>query len=48
MEQLHRELSLPCRKVHPFLIENETNEAQVATAITVPSILQANICRQRF
>jgi alpha-maltose-1-phosphate synthase len=44
MEQLHRELSLPCRQVHPFLIENETQEAQVANAITVPS----QFCKKTF
>lgn len=44
MKQLHCELSLPFRQVHPFLIENETNEAQVATAITVPS----QFCKKTF
>jgi len=44
MQQLHHELSLPCRQVHPFLIENETREAQVATAITVPS----QFCKRTF
>lgn len=44
MERLHSEMSLPFRQVHPFLIENETNEAQVATAITVPS----QFCKKTF
>jgi glycosyltransferase involved in cell wall biosynthesis len=44
MQTLHEELRLPCRKVDNWLIDNETKEAAIATAITVPS----NFCKQTF
>jgi glycosyltransferase involved in cell wall biosynthesis len=44
VKHLHQSLSLPCRDVDRWLIDNETNEAQIATAITVPS----NFCRQTY
>lgn len=44
MKTLHDELSLPTRSVHPFLIENETKEAQIANAIIVPS----NFCKLTY
>ncbi|QPN59117.1 glycosyltransferase family 4 protein [Synechococcus sp. CBW1002] len=44
MQMLHDQLRLPCRKVAGWLIENETKEASIATAITVPS----SYCKQTF
>ena len=44
MKSLHDQLSLPTRKVHPYLIENETKEASIATSIVVPS----NFCKLTY
>ena len=44
MNKLHRQLSLPCRKIDPYLIENEIREAQTATAIVAPS----QFCKNTF
>lgn len=44
MKTLHERLSLPCREVAKWLIDNETKEAELATAITVPS----SFCKKTF